>query len=139
MARRSEPKEKSRFWLPALLVVVATTGAVILVGGGDSEGEPTTAVTEPVPDDVLEIQPMVPRGKLMDASWRKGDGAEPDPQPEEDEFAAFFKGEENLDPFGEEARGRQRADEALKETVRDIQGLGVYVAPEPAEEQKEEK
>jgi hypothetical protein len=137
MARRPEPKEKSRFWLPALLVVVATAGAVILIGGGDSDDEPSNTATEPVPDDVLEIQPMVPRGKLMDASWRKDDGAKPAPQPEEDEYAAFFKGEENLDPFGDEARGRKRADEALKETVRDIQGLGVYVAPEPAEEQEE--
>lgn len=139
MARRPEPEKKSRFWLPALLVVVATAGAVILIGGGDSEGDPSTAATEPVQDEVLEIQPMVPRGKLMDASWRTEKGATPDPQPEEDEFSAFFKGEENLDPFGDEARGRKRADEALKETVRDIQGLGVYVAPEPAEERKEEK
>jgi hypothetical protein len=136
MARRSEPTQKSRFWLPALLVVVATVGAVSWIGGGETATEPPAA-SEPEQDDVLEIQPLIPKGKLVDASWHTGESATLDP--EEDEFAAFFQGEENLDPFGDEARHRERADAALKETVRDIQGLGVYVAAEAPEENEEQK
>ncbi len=109
-----------------LLVVAATVAAIVLLRKeGDSEGGAGGAAAKAA--EPVEIAPLVPHGRITSNSWStSADG------PEEDEGD-----ESDLDLVSHHDRDREeeaRAAKSLEATVREVEGLGVYIAP--AEESK---
>ncbi len=107
------------------VVVAATVAAMLLLRKDEGEvggagGAAAGAEAEP-----LEIAPLVPHGRITEASWATS-ARTPDDEPDS-----------ALDLVTEHDRDREqevRANASLEETVRPIEGLGVYIAP--AEETK---
>ena len=130
---------KGRAALLALLVIAAVAGAIHFTGGADEEPAPK----EFVDDDVVEVAPLVPASRMSGASWRSAEQVRED-RAAEDEAAE--EGESVLDTveWGEDEESRTY-DKSVEETVREIDGLGVYVAPaeqakkEPAKQAKKAK
>jgi hypothetical protein len=126
MAEKQAPEGtgKMRSVLLAVLVIAGVAGAIHFVGG--SEGKP--APKEYVDDDVVEVAPVVPAGKMSGASWHSAEQVREDRAAEEEEGAAH--GESILDNVQWSEDEKDRAyDKSVEETVKDIDGLGVYVAP----------
>ena len=135
MARKKEEEKDARgFWLLATLVVAATVGAMVWVGGKDDDANRATEKADAEADqEVLEVQPLIPSGKITSASWRGKAAAveEDEVEPEK----SMLDGE--LDPFGDrERKAKAKAEENLKKTIDKIHGLGVYVAPAKEDDDK---
>lgn len=132
MARKKEEKNDAvGFWLLATLVVAMTVGAMVWVGGNDDtrlETEKANAADQ----EVLEVQPLIPNGKITSASWRKNNAA----VEEEDADTGKSMLDSDMDPFKDNER-KNKAAESLRKTIDRIHGLGVYVAPAGAEEDDE--
>lgn len=113
---------RTRTALLALLVITSVAGGIHFTGGQDEK----PVVREYVDDDIVEVSPIVPASRLSGASWRTSAQVRED-RAAEDEIA---HGESVFDhvEWGEDEEGRAY-DKSVEETVRDIDGLGVYVAP----------
>lgn len=107
------------------LVVVLLVAAINKLGSRKEAMEQARkTVQDPGPGDIVDVGSVVRRGTIGSASWRKGGAMAEDA---EDESA-----EPESDPwdlFGDKARKRERAETDLRETVKDVNGLGIYVAP----------
>lgn len=138
MARKKEEKnDAAGFWLLATLVVAMTVGAMVWVGGNDDtrlETEKANAADQ----EVLEVQPLIPNGKITSASWRKNSAAveEEDADTGKSTLDSDMDPFEDMDPFKDNER-KNKAAESLRKTIDRIHGLGVYVAPAGAEEDDE--
>jgi hypothetical protein len=117
---------KGRALLLGLLVVVAVVGAICFAG---SSGEGPKMPDEFVDEDVVEVSPMVPAGNLSNASWRTAEQIREDRAADEADEEA--NGGESVFENVEWAEDdhRRAYDKSVEETVREIDGLGVYVAP----------
>lgn len=126
-----------RPWLLAILIVAATVGAMLQLAPTESSAAgPVDAATSAA--DVVEVAPLIPRGRFAEASWRGDDMQATSVEPEPDSYEGYFRGESSLDVFGEEAERRRRHDEKLRETVQPIEGLGLYVA-QPDKDREEQR
>jgi hypothetical protein len=112
------------------LVVVAVVGAVFLTGGDDGKESVQDQPAAPQ-EEVLEVHPLVPQGSIKSASWHKGNPPVETLEPDEDETVSLIEAS-GLGEDDEEARGRK----SLEKVVSEIHGLGVYVAPAGADEEK---
>ncbi len=113
---------KSRTVLLGLLVIAGVAGAIHFLGGSETKPVPK----EFVDDDVVEVAPLVPASRMSGASWRSAEQVRQDRAAEEEEAA----GESVFDQVEWDENSEGRAyDKSVEETVRDIDGLGVYVAP----------
>ena len=76
MARKKEEKNDAvGFWLLASLVVAATVGAMIWMGR-DDDAKRTTEQANEADQEVLEVLPLIPQGKIASASWHKNAAVE---------------------------------------------------------------
>ena len=140
MAR--EPKDqprgldRTRALMLGALVIVATVGAIQLLSGDDAAPDPDEGFVD---EGVVEISPVLPSNAIVSASWRTEEERERslDAAAEAEEA----KSESQLDQvgFGDEAEKRDTYDKSVEETVRGIEGLGVYVAPNKPDEPKKKK
>ena len=131
MAKEVNSREKAQFWLLATFVVVLTAGVMVFISrnSGDSD-KPIGANAQKAADrddEVLEVQPLIPKGRIVAASWREGGTQAPraDAEIVNDSLLDGAK----LDPFGEESEMARKKRESLRRTIDQIHGLGVYVAP----------
>ena len=122
----------TRALLLGLLVVLATIGVVLSLSGGDAGGE--TETTQDAPEEaVVEVTPLLPSSAIAGASWH--DASDPR-QAAADEAAAAAADEgaftSMLDAvdFGDEGDKRRRYEKSVEKTVSEIEGLGIYIAPE---------
>ncbi|MCK6461632.1 MAG: hypothetical protein L6Q95_17255 [Planctomycetes bacterium] len=124
MAEKQEPTGtgKTRTALLALLVIAGVAGAIHFLGGSEEKPAPK----EFVDDDVVEVAPLVPASRMSGASWRSAEQARDDRAAEEE--AADDAGESVLEQVEWDDEDRAY-DKSVEETVKDIDGLGVYVAP----------
>ena len=122
-AQESTGIGKGRAALLALLVIAGIVGAIHFMGGSKEEQAPK----EYVDDDVVEVAPLVPANRMSGTSWRSAEQVREDREAEDEASAA---GESVLDKIEWGADDESRAyDKSVEETVREIDGLGVYVAP----------
>ena len=133
MAEKQEPTGtgKTRTALLALLVIAGVTGAIHFLDGSDEKAPPK----EFVDDDVVEVAPLVPASRMSGASWRSAEQVREDRAAEDD--AAGETGESILDLVGGDDGEGRAYDQSVERTVKDIDGLGVYVAP--ADDAKKKK
>ncbi len=139
-AQESTGIGKGRAALLALLVIAGIAGAIHFVGrSGDEEPAPK----EYVDDDVVEVAPLVPASRMSGTSWRSSEQVREDRAAEDE---ASVAGESVLDKVEWSEDEESRAyDKSVEDTVREIDGLGVYVAPaddakkQPAEQPKKAK
>jgi hypothetical protein len=127
MAEKQEPTGtgKTRTALLALLVIAGVAGAIHFLGGSEEKPAPK----EFVDDDVVEVAPLVPASRMSGASWRSAEQVREDRAAEDE--AADEAGESVLDQVEWDDEDRAY-DKSVEETVKDIDGLGVYVAPADA-------
>ena len=131
MARKKEEKNDAvGFWLLASLVVAATVGAMIWMGRND-DAKRTTEQANEADQEVLEVQPLIPKGKIASASWHKKNAAVEEEDTETGK--SMLDDMEDMDVFNDSER-KNKAAESLRKTIDRIHGLGVYVAPAEAEE-----
>lgn len=126
MAEKQEPTGtgKSRSVLLAVLVIASVAGAIHFLGGSDEKPVPK----EFVDDDVVEVAPLVPASRMSGASWRSAEQVREDRAAEEE--GADAAGESVFDTVDWDENSEDRAyDKSVEQTVKDIDGLGVYVAP----------
>lgn len=123
---------KSRFhpWMLGLVVIAATGVALLLLRGkgGEPDGAQASRAPAAPEAEVLEVAPVAGHGRIVSASWRTDNEA--GERPHEDDAAASLFRDVDLSSVGEEAERRKSFEESLGETAKDLQGLGVYVAPE---------
>ncbi len=114
---------KGRAALLALLVIAGIAGAIHFASGSEDAPAPK----EFVDDDVVEVAPLVPANRMSGVSWRSSEQVREE-RAAEDEAATG--GESVLDKveWGEDDESRAY-DKSVEETVREIDGLGIYVAP----------
>ena len=122
-AKESTGIGKGRAALLALLVITAVAGAIHL-GSGSNESPPPK---EYIDDDVVEVAPLVPASRMSGASWRSAEQVRED-RAAVDEAAVAGDSVFDAMEWAEDDAGRAY-DKSVEETVRDIEGLGVYVAP----------
>ncbi|MFI5403204.1 MAG: hypothetical protein ACHQ1G_09725 [Planctomycetota bacterium] len=141
VAQESTGMGKGRAGLLALLVIAGIAGAIHFSGGSRDEPAPK----EYVDDDTVEVAPLVPASRMSGASWRSEEQVRDDREAEAEAEAAVG-GESVLDKVEWSEDDESRAyDKSVEETVREIDGLGVYVAPaegakkEPAKKTPEPK
>jgi hypothetical protein len=133
MARKKEEKNDAvSFWLLASLVVAATVGAMIWMSRNDDDARRTTEQANEADQEVLEVLPLIPKGKIASASWHKKNGAVEE-EDIEDTGKSMLDDMEDMDVFNDSER-KNKAAESLRKTIDRIHGLGVYVAPANAED-----
>lgn len=127
---------RSRAALLALLIIAGVAGAIHFAG---RSGDAPPAAREYVDDDVVEVAPLVPANRMSGASWHSAEQARDDGAAEDEQAGG---GESVLDKveWGED-EARRGYDKSVEETVKEIDGLGVYIAPagdqkKPAEQPK---
>jgi len=131
MAKEVNPREKAQFWLLAAFVVVLTAGVMVFISrnSGDSDQPKGANALKALErdDEVLEVQPLIPTGRIVAASWREGGTQAPraDAEVMDDSLLDGAK----MDPFGEDSELARKKKESLRKTIDRIHGLGVYVAP----------
>lgn len=126
VAQESTGIGKGRAVLLALLVIAGIAGAIHFAGGSKDQPAPK----EFVDDDVVEVAPLVPANRMSGASWRSSEQVREDREAEDE---AAVGGESVLDKVEWAEDDESRAyDKSVEETVREIDGLGVYVAPADA-------
>lgn len=128
-SQSSERMGKTRALLLGVLVVLATIAVISTLGGDDAVDENATT-PEAADEAVVEVTPLLPSKAITAASWHDGD----DPR----QAAANAEAEERdegestslLDrvEFGDDKR--RKYEKSVEKTVSNIEGLGVYVAPE---------
>jgi len=127
---------KSRALLLGVLVVLATIGVISTLGGDDAPDENVTT-PEAVDEAVVEVTPLLPSKAITAASWHDEDNS----RQAAADAAAADEGESTslLDgvDFGDDKS--RRYEKSVEKTVSDIQGLGVYVAPETDVDEPEKK
>lgn len=112
-------------WLMAVLVVAGTAGAMLWIGKGDPEQGPQSSGPGAAAEEPIEVEPIVPHGRIVSASWHSEDAqrrGEVDP-------TQSVLDQVDWDKFGEDGERKKRLEESLRDTVKDVDGLGVYVAP----------
>jgi hypothetical protein len=138
-SQNSSRMGQTRALLLGVLVVLGTIG-VILTFSGDDAADETNAAQEPADEAVVEVTPLLPSEAITAASWH--DGSNPRQAAAEEEAEAARVPTSLLDSveWGDEGDKRRRYEKSVEKTVSDIQGLGVYIAPETdADESKTKK
>lgn len=130
---------KTRALLLGVLVVLATV-AVISTFSAEGPTDESQAAPEPADEAVVEVTPLLPTRAITSASWR--DEADADSrqaaagaEDEEPESGSLLDGVD----FGDEGDKRRAYEKSVEKTVKDIEGLGVYVAPESDVDEPEKK
>jgi hypothetical protein len=114
---------KKRAALLALLVISVIAGAIHFAGRSEEAPPPK----EYVDDDIVEVAPLVPASRMSGVSWRSAEQVREDRAVE---AATLPESESVFDKVEWAEDDESRAyDRSVAETVKDIQGLGVYVAP----------
>ena len=125
MARKKDEQQNgTSFWFVAALIVAVTVGTMVWIGSDDGD-KAAAPQTNQADEEVLEVQPLVPKGKIASASWREKNAAAGDT---EDLGTGESMLDDNMDPFADPEKS-SKAEESLKKTIDRIHGLGVYVAP----------
>ena len=131
MAKEVTSREKAQFWLLATFVVVLTAGVMVFISrSSDDSDQPKGANAQRAAEqdeEVLEVQPLIPRGRIVAASWREG-GTQA-PRADAAVVDSSVLDGAKLDPFGESGEMARKKKESLRRTIDRIHGLGVYVAP----------
>jgi hypothetical protein len=117
--------------LMMVLVVALTWAAIDRLSKKKAEAQAAEKAAPALPPD--EAKPLITRGEIVEASWRKAGRAAP--QPEVDPNA---EKEDQWDLFGDKARERDRRDKELREAVDGVDGLGVYVSTGTDDTEEEE-
>jgi len=121
----------TRALLLGAMVVLGTIA--IILSFGSSDGAEETEITQEAPEDaVVELSPMVPASAMTSASWRDGSNPRQAAADAEAADADFGESTSMLDgvEFGDEGDKRRRYEKSVEKTVSEIEGLGVYIAPE---------
>ena len=123
--KASKKKESSGvvgFLMGATLIVALTTGAMVWFCGNKVAKRATQMAVE-ANQKVLEVQPLIPKGKIASASWRGKDAVVGEPDIDTGESML-----DSEDPF-EDREKKNKAAESLRKAIDRIHGLAVYVAP----------
>lgn len=114
--------------LLAVLVIAATAGVMMLVRPARDDDGAAGGASKGTAAEPLEIMPLVSSGRIAESSWSNSNRERPVSLAEEDASPLDLVSMPDSDREEEE-----RARKSLEETVRNIEGLGIYVAPtEPA-------
>lgn len=135
-SQSSERMGKTRALLLGVLVVLATVAVISTFGGDEVADENATSSQETADEAVVEVSPLIPSNAITSASWRTEDDPREAAAPEaadEDEPTSL------LDQVGFESDKRRRYEKSVEKTVSNIEGLGVYVAPETDVDEPEKK
>jgi len=137
MAKQKESEGMTRTVLLAGLVIAATVGAMVMLSGDDKKAgtgasDNNGAAATETEDEVLRVSPVIVRDKIASASWRDRDTLEA----EGDTSGSGSMLDTEMDTFGEDAAHDAKLRKSLAETVDEIHGLGVYVAPADDEDEK---
>jgi len=125
---------KTNALLVAGLIVASTVGAMVWMSDSDESAEADGA-SDQVATEVIEIEPMVPRARIANASWRTGTTRASE-KPVGGETSLMGSAEwENL---GTDQETLTKNEESLRKAMEKVQGLGVVVAEEDDEETPEE-
>ena len=125
---------KANTLLIAGLIVAATVGGMVWMHNSN-EAEADEA-NQPVEEEVIEIEPMISRAKIAEASWRTG-ATEAAPAPDDEDASVIDAVDwEHLRGTGE---GKAKYNESLRKAMDRVQGLGVVVADEDDEEETNKK
>ncbi|MEM8885538.1 MAG: hypothetical protein AAGD14_15845 [Planctomycetota bacterium] len=116
------------------LIIAATVGGMIWVSGGDDETEAQASENKPVDENVIEVEPMVPQGRIASASWRTGETATPSES--EAETVSLLDSVEWGNLNGSDDARKKRNEESLRKAMSQLNGLGVVVAEEDDEEEE---
>ena len=123
--------------LLVLLVVAASVGAIVMVEGRKSQDEEDAARKER--EEPIQVDPLLLTGNITNASWRGREETGSDEGTEE----AFDWSAHDRDDFGGDTAKSERFDATLEETVKPLDGLGIFVGKaeedEPDEKNKKEK
>ena len=121
----------TRGLLLGVLVVLGTIGVILTLSGDDADDE-TQVAPEPVDEAVVEVTPLLPSKAITAASWRDGNDPRQAAAEAEAEEAEETRSTSLLDgiEFGDAGDKRRRYEKSVEKTVSDIQGLGIYIAPE---------
>ena len=116
--------------LLAAFIVAATAGAMVWMAqsGDDADVEQTEQATE----EIIEVEPMVPRARIASASWRSG---QTDTGEEPDKDGASLIGSVEWENLGSDTEARDKYDASLEEAMKKVQGLSVVVADEDDEDE----
>ena len=145
MARAKEEKKgATNFWLLAMLVVVATGGLIYVMGSGGDEAsaQGSEMTAQPADKEVVEVSPLIPRGKIAAASWRSGTAPAKEAasaagaEEEESTFSLLDQWEGSS--FGDKDEERKRK-KGIEKVVENIHGLGVYVEPAEGDDETKDK
>jgi hypothetical protein len=125
--KKSERSDLLSFWIPAAVIVAVTIGGIVWMESNKGAAHPADRAIE-AEKKALEVQPLIPKGKIVAASWRERAA---DVGEEEIDFGESMLDSmtfEDMDPI-EAAERKNKAAESLKKTVDRIHGLAVHVAP----------
>ena len=131
MAKGSSRTVNLKVILMMALVVVLTWAAIDRLSKKKAEAQAAAKEAPALPAD--EAEPLITRGEIVEASWRKEGRAAPEPEVDPNAEKA-----DRWDLFGDKARDRERRDKELREAVDGVDGLGVYVAPGSDDTEEEE-
>lgn len=120
--------------LLAAFIVAATAGAMVWMAQSDDDAD--TQQTEQVSEEVIEVEPMVPRARIASASWRTGQ-TEAGEEPGKD--GASLIGSVEWENLGSDTEARDKYDASLEEAMKKVQGLSVVVADEDEDEDESSK
>jgi len=117
-------------WLLALFILVGTGGAMYWLKGDGAQDAQTSRPEAAPQEEVIDVTPLVPHGRIVSASWNGAGTA----RAGSEDSARSVLDQVDWSTFGEDAERKTRFKESLEETVKDVDGLGVYVAPEIKDE-----
>jgi len=120
--------------LLAAFIVAATAGAMVWMAQSDDDAD--AQPTEQAAEDVIEVEPMVPRARIANASWRTGQ-TEASDEPGVD--GASLIGSVEWENLGSDTEARDKYDASLEAAMKKVQGLSVVVADEDEEEDEPKK
>ncbi|MHC4409270.1 MAG: hypothetical protein ACYS0E_20230 [Planctomycetota bacterium] len=120
--------------LLAAFIVAATAGAMVWMAQSDDDAD--AQQTEQATEEVIEVEPMVPRARIAAASWRTGQ-TEASEEPGED--GASLIGSVEWENLGSDPEARDKYDASLEEAMKKVQGLSVVVAADDEDEDEPSK
>ena len=124
--------QTTRRMLVMLLVFVVVVGGVVwarmVEGDGTGAGAPAQSAQPEADEEQLQVDSLVPRGRIVEASWR---GKNPAPDEEQVETELDWRRVEEEDDVR-----TSRREESLHGVLKKLGGLGVHVAaPEDDEDE----
>ena len=120
--------------LLAAFIVAATAGGMVWMAQSDDDAD--AQPTEQAAEEVIELEPMVPRARIAAASWRSGQ-TETGEEPGKD--GASLIGSVEWENLGSDPEARDKYNSSLEEAMKKVQGLGVVVADDDEDEDEPSK